>query len=380
MAWWRRVRIRRRGEEDNGWWKKPMDTIISAFELLDTSIEDCSINMKILASRLDRFTDLKREVELKEKASKEAKEEAASSGLDIVAKVEALKQAKQRLKETNDMHARKVYAKRAVLAKDLKELQLRVSGVLNEGRRSLGVSDEMHRVLKMRLTKALKEKDLADKEKIENERLAQEALAFEESQMLKLVEESKRLKQEAVKNSELQDLFKERESVFNILHGDVSDIYQDINLFIDRLDQPVLRQTSSSLTSSLVPGHELQLKAVASNEAPKVTTKKHAQYVNGFVIPENERLLKIPDLALEKQVRNMNESSKVKVEPLVADITEVGHSMSTEGYVASAQTYTKQVAAPLTVRHDARKGPYQKSTKWRKKNAPQTIGSGEKMI
>ncbi|KAI3814853.1 hypothetical protein L1987_14499 [Smallanthus sonchifolius] len=46
------------------------------------------------------------------------------------------------------MHAREVYAQRAVLAKDLKELLLRVSGVLNEGCRSLGFSDEVIEISK----------------------------------------------------------------------------------------------------------------------------------------------------------------------------------------------------------------------------------------
>ncbi|KAI3755061.1 hypothetical protein L1987_54854 [Smallanthus sonchifolius] len=46
------------------------------------------------------------------------------------------------------MHAREVYAQRAVLAKDLKELLLRVSGVLNEGRISLEISDELIEISK----------------------------------------------------------------------------------------------------------------------------------------------------------------------------------------------------------------------------------------
>ncbi|MFS7930836.1 hypothetical protein Hanom_Chr04g00348901 [Helianthus anomalus] len=291
------------------------DNINSAFERLNISIEEATKNKRILASRLDRAISLKREVELKEKAAEEAKVEAATSSLDILAQVEALKQAQQPVKYTNyKVHAREVDAQKAVLVKELKELQLRMSGLLNEGRRSFISSDEMHRVLKKRLTKAYREKELAEKVKVEKEKLALKALAFEKSQMLKLVKESERLKQEAVENSKLQDLLKECESVVNILHGEVSDKYQDINLFIEHLDRPVLQRrglSSSSQTSA--------------------------------------------DMDLKEQKGNMNGSSEVKSTSVVADITKGGHSVSNKSSVASAQTNAEWVAAPLTGKHVVKK-------------------------
>ncbi|KAK9055789.1 hypothetical protein SSX86_026874 [Deinandra increscens subsp. villosa] len=226
------------------------NTIISSFKLLDTSIQEGSNNLNLLSSRFDRVMSLKREVELKEKAVEEAKEVAAKGGLDILAKVEELKQEQQRVKEANEMHARKLYAQKVVLAKDLKEHQIRISGVSNEGRTSLGVLDQLHRTLKMRLTEAFREENLANEEKLRKEILAQEVLAFEESQMLKLVEESEKLKKE---ESKLRDLFKQRESAVNILHGDLSAKHQDINVFIDRFDQPVPQLGGSSQTSSSLP-------------------------------------------------------------------------------------------------------------------------------
>ncbi|MFS7930829.1 hypothetical protein Hanom_Chr04g00348831 [Helianthus anomalus] len=280
-----------------------IDHIASELELLNDLIEDATNNTKILASRLDRAISLKRKVELNEKVAEEAKAEAAKSSLDILAKVEALKQAQQLVKETNDMvHARELHAQKTVLAKDLKELKLRMSGALNEGRRSLGASDAMRNVLKMRLTIAVREKELADKEKLEKENLALEALAFEESQMLKLENESNRLKQEAVKTSKLQDLFKDRESVVNMIHAEALDKHQDINLFIERLDQPLLKLhgvLSSSQTSA--------------------------------------------DLDLEEQEGKKNGSSVVKSAPVVANVTEVGHSVSDKSSVASAPTYAKPI-------------------------------------
>ncbi|KAM0071652.1 hypothetical protein Hdeb2414_s0001g00027731 [Helianthus debilis subsp. tardiflorus] len=278
-----------------------IDNIASELELINNLIEDATNNKKILASRLDHAISLKRKVELNEKAAKEAKAEAVKSSLDILAKVEALKQAQQLVKETNDKHARELHAQKTVLAKDLKELQLRMSGAFNEGRSSLGAYDVMRKVLKMRLTIAVREKELADKEKLEKENLALEALAFEESQMLKLENESNRLKKEAVKTSKLQDLFKDRESVLNMLHAEASAKHQDINLFIERLDQPLL-QLHGLLSSSQTTA----------------------------------------DLDSEEQEGKKNGSSEVKSAPVVADVTEVGHSVSNKSFVASAQTHATQ--------------------------------------
>ncbi|MFS7930825.1 hypothetical protein Hanom_Chr04g00348791 [Helianthus anomalus] len=323
-----------------------IDNIASELALLNNLIEDATNSKKILASRLDRAISLKRKVELNEKVAEEAKVEAAKSSLDILAKVEALKQAQQLLKETNDMvHARELHAQKAVLAKDLKELQLRMSGILNQGRRSLGAYDVMRNVLKTRLTTAVREKELADKEKLEKENLALEALAFEESQMLKLENESNRLKQEAVKTSKLQDLFKDRESVVNMIHAEASDKHQDINLFIERLDQPLLKLQgllSSSQTSA--------------------------------------------DLDLEEQEGKKNGSFEVKSAPVFADVTEVGHLVSNKSSVASAQTHAKRVVLravkPAVKKMKAKPKPAVKKMKAKPKPCPtkRKIASAGKIL
>lgn len=61
----------------------------------------------------------------------------------------------------------------------------------------------MRKALEKRLTITSREKELADKENQEKELSAQKVLAYEESQMKKVVEESERLKQEAIKNSKV---------------------------------------------------------------------------------------------------------------------------------------------------------------------------------
>ncbi|KVI12491.1 hypothetical protein Ccrd_009136 [Cynara cardunculus var. scolymus] len=150
---------------------------ICGSQFLDLAIEEARNNKKTLISSMDSVIGFMKEVECEEEAAEQAKEEAAKYSLHILAKVDELKQAQQLAKETNAMvHAREVYAQKAVLATELEELQLRVSSLIK--------------------------KELADNEKLENERFAREALAKVEE----VVEESKRLKQEAVENSKELDL------------------------------------------------------------------------------------------------------------------------------------------------------------------------------
>ncbi|KAK9055788.1 hypothetical protein SSX86_026873 [Deinandra increscens subsp. villosa] len=322
------------------------DAITTSFERLDICIDNATSNKKSLASALDSVINLVKEVELKEKAAKEAKAEAA----------------------TQDV--REVLHQKAGLANKIKKLQCRVFGVLNEGDKCLGHFDEMRKELDSRLTSAMREKELADQEKLEKEILAQEALAFEESQMLRLTEESKRLKEEAVKISTLQDILQEHEFNVNILHGDVSDKYQDIKLLRECLDQPVLQLSGlllSSQTSSILPSSSsLTTSLVPDHETPEETVDEPVPFVDEFSFRENELL----NLAFEKQEGNMNGSSEVKIAPVVTDIIEVGHSMSTESFVASAQTFVECEAAPIIVtrRGKTKKKGHKKSVKKRSKN------------
>ncbi|GKC25758.1 hypothetical protein Tco_1027908 [Tanacetum coccineum] len=215
---------------------------------------------KTLASTMDLVISLMRQVESEEKAAGQAKAEAAIGGLDIRLKVEELKQAQQCAKETNEtVHAKEVYSQKDVIATEMKGLQSRVSDVFHEGSKSVTVLAGMCIALEKRLASALKEKESAEKEKLEKENLAREALAYEESQMEKLVEESERLKREAMNNSKLQQFLVDRGNAVDILDGDISKKCQDIKLLKESLDQEVVlvevlsRQTSPIIASSSSP-------------------------------------------------------------------------------------------------------------------------------
>lgn len=58
---------------------------------------------KTLFLAMESVMGMMREVELQEKAAERAKEEASKGGLDILVKVEELKQMSAHAKEANDM-------------------------------------------------------------------------------------------------------------------------------------------------------------------------------------------------------------------------------------------------------------------------------------
>lgn len=58
---------------------------------------------KILFQTMQSIMNLMKEVELQEAAAEQAKEEAARGGMDILVKVEELKQMLPHAKEANDM-------------------------------------------------------------------------------------------------------------------------------------------------------------------------------------------------------------------------------------------------------------------------------------
>ncbi|GJU37172.1 hypothetical protein Tco_1185526, partial [Tanacetum coccineum] len=173
------------------------ETINNYLELVDITIQNVQSNKKTVASTLDMVISLMKEVECKEKAAEQAKEEAAASGLHILARVDELKQSRNRVKETNNVLYQVMYAQKEALASELKELLFRISGMRNEGDKSLG----MHTALEGRLASAIRDKEFADTEKLQKELCAQEALTNEENQMKKVEEAYETMIREAVKIS-----------------------------------------------------------------------------------------------------------------------------------------------------------------------------------
>ncbi|XP_076917814.1 uncharacterized protein LOC143578012 [Bidens hawaiensis] len=241
-------------------------------EFLEEIIEEAKNNKKTLVSTMSSVIDLMREVENKEKAADQAKEYATQDCSDILAKAEEVKHALLRAKEANDMHAGEVNAEKAILATELKELQLRLFTLSDERNKSLAVLDEMRKALEARLATALHEIATGEEQKLENERAAREALLYQERQMEKVVEESKKLKLEAEENTKLQEFLMDRGRTVDILQGEISVKCQDVLLLKEKFDKgiPLSRSLYSSQTSSILASSGSSLRSVATPFEPKV--------------------------------------------------------------------------------------------------------------
>nr|XP_043609313.1 cell surface antigen I/II-like [Erigeron canadensis] len=235
-------------------------------EFLEEIVEDAKNNKKTLNMAMNSFVDLIKEVESKENAVEQAKEEANRGCSDIIAKADEVKQALLRAKEANDMHAGEVHAEKAILATELKELQLRLLTLSDDRNKYLGILDEMRRAYEIRLAKALEELAAAEEYKLEKEKSAREALAYQELQMEKVVEESIKLKREAEENSKLQEFLMDRGRTIDILQGEFSVKFQDILLLKEKFDQgiPLSRSLSSSQHSSILASSSSSLRSTVT--------------------------------------------------------------------------------------------------------------------
>ncbi|KAK9057285.1 hypothetical protein SSX86_022120 [Deinandra increscens subsp. villosa] len=256
---------------------------------LEQIIEDAKNDkVKTLELAMSSVVDLMREVELKEKAVDQAKEEVTRGCSDILAKVDEVKQALLRAKEANDMHSGEVNAEKAILATELKELQLRLFSLSDERNKSLGILDEMRVALEIRLAAALDEIAAAEERKSENERAAREALLYQESQMEKVVEESKRLKLEAEENSKLQEFLMDRGRAIDILQGEIYVKCQDVLLLKEKFDKriPLSRSLSSSQMSSVLASSGLSFRSVVTPLEPETemyeSLKKSAEMGDSY--------------------------------------------------------------------------------------------------
>ncbi|TYH36933.1 hypothetical protein ES332_D12G006000v1 [Gossypium tomentosum] len=246
-------------------------------DLLEEVIEDAKNN-----KAMQSIMNLMREVELQEEAAEQAKEECARGGSDILVKVEELKQMLPHAKEANDMHAGEVYGEKAILATEVRELQSRLHSLSEERDRSLSVLDEMHQTLEARQAAAKELMKAAEQEKLEKEESALNALAEQEAIMLKVVQESETLQQEAEENSKLREFLMDCGQIVDSLQGEISVICQDVRLLKEKFDEriPLSKSISSSQTSCILASSSSSLKSMASDlgpeqgEATKILEKK----------------------------------------------------------------------------------------------------------
>ncbi|XP_075483035.1 uncharacterized protein LOC142523206 isoform X3 [Primulina tabacum] len=240
--------------------------------VLDEIITEARNNKKKLFSAMESVISLMREVELKEQAAEQAKEEAAKGGIDVLHKVEELKLILKHAKDANDMHAGEVYGERSILATELRELQSRVLHLSDERDKSLAVLDEMCQTLKMRLAAAENEINHAEQEKLRKQVSTQEALSGQESLMERVVQEANILKQHAEENAKLQEFLVDRSCVVDTLQGEIAVISQDVKLLKEKIDDrvPLSKSGSSLQTSCILPSSSSLLKSSIPDQVKPV--------------------------------------------------------------------------------------------------------------
>ncbi|GKU86637.1 hypothetical protein SLEP1_g1137 [Rubroshorea leprosula] len=235
-------------------------------DILEEIIEDAKNNKKTLFQVMQSVIDLMRKVEVEEEAAEKANEEAARGDLDILVKVEELKQMLAHANEANDMHAGEVYGEKAILATEVRELQSRLFSLSEERDQSLAILDEMRQTLEARQAIAEEARKEAEQEKLKKKESAQNALAQQEAIMEKMVQKSKILQQEAEENSKLREFLMDRGRIVDSLQGEISVICQDVRLLKQKFDErvPLSKSISSSQTSCILASSGSSAKSVAS--------------------------------------------------------------------------------------------------------------------
>ncbi|CAA2995941.1 uncharacterized protein LOC111369878 [Olea europaea subsp. europaea] len=271
-----------------------------------TSKMEANYEMKTLFSAMESVIIMMKEVELKEKTAELAKMEAAEGGADILDRVEELGQMVKLAKEANEMvllllllvlflayidlktcmffdkkygvlvfclqQAGEIYGEKAVLCTELKELQSHVLSLSDERNESVATLHEMNQTLKMRLAAAENMIKFAEQEKVEKENSAHKALANQELVMEKVMQESKKSKQQAEENAKLREFLVDRGRVVDILQGEIAVIRQDVSLLKEKFDEcvPFSKSLSSSQTSFILASSSSSSKTLFPHQVEPV--------------------------------------------------------------------------------------------------------------
>lgn len=240
---------------------------ICKIDLLEDIIQEARNYKDTLFSATESVLRLIEDVEHREKEAEQAKVFASKGGLDILEKVEEIKNMLKHAKEANEMHAGEVYGEKSILIAEVKELQTRLLGLADEKDKSLTILDEMRKTLETRLTLAEEERKKAEREMLEKQEMARGGLVEQELIMEKVVQESKLLQQEAQENAKLRDFLMEKGQVVDELQGEIFVICQDVKSLKEKFDNRVALNKSFSIeqTSFRLASSTSSVKSIASD-------------------------------------------------------------------------------------------------------------------
>ncbi|KAJ6794873.1 laminin subunit beta-1-like [Iris pallida] len=248
--------------------------------LLEDLITDVKNNKKSVVSALGLTTKMIKEVERLEEKAKQAKEETSKAGQDILTKAEDIRGMHKHAKDANDMRAGEVYAEKAILATEARELQSRLLSLSDEREKYLSIIEEIRQKLEARLAVAEKELEEAEQEKLEKVAAACNILKEQEAIMEEIVQESKKVQQEAEENLKLREFLMDRGSAVDILQGEIAVICEDVLLLKEKVDGQVpfnrsLQSTICSLASSSSSASHIQ--SVMPETTPQLMEVEESQ-------------------------------------------------------------------------------------------------------
>ncbi|XP_068659425.1 intracellular protein transport protein uso1-like isoform X2 [Aristolochia californica] len=214
-----------------------------SIDLLEEFITEAKEYKKILSSEMEVMMNMMREVELQEKAANEAKVEASE-------------------------HAGEVYGEKSILATETRELRSRLLILSDKRDRSLSIINEIRENLNTRLAEAEALKATAEQEKLQKEESARKALIEQELLMDIVVQESKKIQEEAEENAKLRDFLVDRGRVVDMLQGEIAVICEDVKMLEKKVDSrlPIGEGLSSRQMSRALLKHHITPELSKSSE------------------------------------------------------------------------------------------------------------------
>ncbi|KAF3785738.1 hypothetical protein EJ110_NYTH22483 [Nymphaea thermarum] len=203
-------------------------------DIVEDLINEATKNKDILLEAMDSVYLLMKEVDMREKEAESAKFEAMYAGADILNSAEDVKKLSAHGREANDMYAGEVHGEKSILATELREIRSRLGHISDKRDKYLCIIDELNLDLQARIAAANAAKAEAELQKLKKKELASKVLAQEQLIMEQVMEDSKKLHQQAEENSKLRQFLTDRGSIVDILQGQIEAICQDVELLKDK--------------------------------------------------------------------------------------------------------------------------------------------------
>ncbi|MCO5603114.1 hypothetical protein L7F22_057260 [Adiantum nelumboides] len=279
---------------------------------------------------------LRQKTEQEESVARQAKAEAARGGVDILLKVEDLRQQIMRERADYDARAAEVYGERSVLSMEARELRSRLLETKAEQERAMSLLDCVRYTLTGRLQKASREKHSAIEEEKMKEESAKELLAREEGSAQILVENFKALGTEAETCRKLRERLIEHGNIVDSLQGEMAVLSEDILNFKKQVDEGIPLSSSRSLSWSHISNLTEQFVSTTPLEVNCCRPSKASAL-------ESSSAFKSSDL--------INLSSDISILSLSSATSGLPASVGPIDCALQSQ-YFSQIASPITVANE----------------------------